>query len=97
VELIQTDAAGLLALAAHCRAQAARLGAVTMPGSAASNAFQPSAVAVQAAHTEVAAAGTRMATRMSQTAAAATAAAGNYAAADHGAAADIASVGATVM
>ena len=53
--LIQTDVAGLLALAAHCEAQAGRIAAVSTPSPAA-GAFQPSALAVQAAHAEVAAA-----------------------------------------
>jgi hypothetical protein len=96
VGLIQTDAAGLMALAAHCEAHAGPLGAVSVP-SRSGGAFAPSALAVQAAHTEVAAAGARLAARMEATAAAATAAAGIYVTSDTGNAADIWAVGTTVV
>lgn len=93
---IQTDTDGLLALAAQCQAMVARLGAASTPAPTAGG-FAPSALAVAAAHTEVAAAGARMSARMASTAAAATAAANGYASSDAGNAADIAAVGTTAV
>ena len=93
---IQTDVAGLLALAAHCEAQAGRIAAISTPP-AATNGFEPSALAVQAAHAEVAAAGTRLAARMTATAVAASTPAGNYGASDTTNAAEITAVGTVVV
>jgi hypothetical protein len=94
--LIQTDVAGLLALAAHCEAQAGRIAAIST-ASAATDGFQPSALAVQAARAEVAAAGTRLAARMTATAVAASTPAGNYGASDTTNAAEITAVGTVVV
>jgi hypothetical protein len=96
VGLIQTDAAGLLALAAHCDEHAARVGEVSVP-SLAGGGFQPSALAVHTAHTEVAATGARLAARISATSAAATVAAANYVTSDTDNAADISAVGTTAV
>jgi hypothetical protein len=96
VGLIQTDAAGLLALAAHCDEHAARVGEVSV-ASLAGGGFQPSALAVHTAHTEVAAAAARLAARISATSAAATAAAANYVTSDTDNAADISAVGTTAV
>jgi hypothetical protein len=96
VGLIQIDAAGLRALAAHCEQQAVQVGVVSAP-STAGGSFQPSALAVHAAHTEVAATGMRLAARMTSTAAAATAAAQSYVVSDTNNAADISAVGTTVV
>ena len=94
--LIQTDAAGLLALAAHCDEHATRVGEVSVP-SLAGGGSQPSALAVRTAHTAVAAAAARLAARIAATASAAAAAAANYVTSDTGNAADISAVGITAV
>jgi hypothetical protein len=93
---IQVNAAGLLTLAAHCQGHAAQLGALSAP-SQGGGSFQPSALAAQSAHADVAAAGARLAARMSATAAAASTAAAGYTTSDTANAADISAVGTTVV
>jgi hypothetical protein len=77
VGIIQADVAGLSALAANCEEHAAVMGAVGAPSPSA-GLFQPSAIAVDAAHTDVAAAGTRLMLRTHATAAAFAGAAGGF-------------------
>lgn len=88
---IRVHAAGLSALASHCDERAVLVGSIATP-SISGNGLQPSAAAVQAAHADVAATGTRLMARIQATAAAAWAAAVEYAATDTASAADIAAV-----
>lgn len=89
---IEVDTSGLLALAEHCRAVAARVASIGAPSPQGAD-FQPSAMAVQAAHSDVVATSARMAGRLESTAGAASGAAVGYAASDATAADAIAAVG----
>ena len=73
---IEIPAEGLLAVAARCEHHAAELGMVSpLPSS---GGGEPSAAAVRAAHADVTAAATRLASRMTATATALTTAARRY-------------------
>jgi hypothetical protein len=88
---IEVDTRGLSALAGYCERQAARLAAINSPPSS-GGSFQPSVAAVEVAHTDVAAAGTRLTARIQSTATAAWAAASEYDKTDTSAADEIVAV-----
>jgi hypothetical protein len=88
---IRVDAVGLSALAAHCEQQAELVGSIAVAADS-GGGFQPSAVAVQAAHADVVAAGARLMARMQSTAAAASTAAVGYVTTDSASAGGLAAV-----
>jgi hypothetical protein len=70
-DVVAGDLGGLSALAGHCEAQAATVEANSAGWAPArGGGFQPSAAAVAAGHAEISVAGTRLAARLSATAAA---------------------------
>jgi hypothetical protein len=81
--------AGLSAPAAHWEQQAGVVGSIAVTADS-RGGFQPWAVAVQAAHADVVAAGARLTARMQSTAAAASTAAVGYVTTDSASAGDLA-------
>jgi hypothetical protein len=99
VKLVEADVAGLAALADLCDAAASRVESWNVPLVGAPN-FQASAMAMQAAHADIASASARFATQLRATAAAVARAAEGYVETDTSNAVVIAAVstnGATVV
>jgi hypothetical protein len=92
---IEVDALGLAMLADHCEQHGARIAATEVP-SVVGGGFEPSVAAVNAAHADVAAAGSWLAARMQATATAASAAAVEYVDTETSARDAISAIGVTV-
>jgi hypothetical protein len=92
---VQVDSTGIHALAGHCQSLAAEVGGASASPGLSMPSGQATAVAVQAVHADVAAAGTAMVARLETTSARLAAAADSFAVQETDSAAEIAAVAPT--